>query len=206
MKLKLAGFLAVLLLGLGLVNQAQAAITLRDWAQSPQAVGDKLFTLLGYEAFADDFQIDIFNVGQTFVLTGSPPDDPGFLADPGTYILDYTIEITEPDQVFRTVEADSDFFGPITFTKFVDSEEANLGNGGLATLVNKDGPDLIFGGLTKLWVRDVVEISADDVDKALFSFSNTFTQAVVPEPASIVSFGGLALLMGLVMLRRRKRS
>ncbi len=40
----------------------------------------------------------------------------------------------------------------------------------------------------------------------LESTTNTFTQARVPEPASIVSFGGLALLMGVVMMRRRKRA
>ena len=198
---------------LGFVGQARSGVidtTFGAWAQGPVQDDDKLYTLLGTDikstipitfSSASLASTDIHSV-----FFRASDGIWGLAGTAGSFFVEYTVEIILGDKYFRDVQLDSTIGSSgVSVTKEVRDASDNLL---LPPLTSTDGssvlPTAIPGPpLKKLKIRENLTI---DPNGFLTSVQNTYTQAVVPEPASIVSFGGLALLMGVVMMRRRKRA
>ncbi len=208
---KLVGVLTVVFVASGLASSLHAGIdtTLRQWKDVGKITDqDKIYTFGSTDldlAIGVSFDLDVFPTEDIHQVT---VDKIGS----GTWFLEYTITIDPlSDFYFKAVSLGSNVPGSspdVLVEKFVSYD-----GGPLFTLSSlsgaADGPDLVFPVLTKeLLIRDVFKVDTGVVSGTgiLNSTTNTFTQARVPEPASIVSFGGLALLMGVVMMRRRKRA
>jgi hypothetical protein len=209
MNRKFLGIVIATLLVLGVMGQSQAGVApanIGEWKGLTNGYldQDKLYRLTETDladATPISFSTILFPSYDLHSLTVTAPVNTSL----PSAVLEYTISIIDSPFYFETVSLGIDALGR------VDQEVTKqVYDGGdlLFTLTSTNGndvPPVIVPRLLKtLRIVDTLTVGPDG---ALQSVTNSFTQAVrVPEPASIVSFGGLALLMGFVMMRRRKRA
>jgi len=198
----------------GSVQAAPIVLTMQDWYNNPQQQDqDKLYTL----------DVSNTNLPSTLALTiTTVPIGPfdvhsitvGSAASPigsdVNYVLQYTIEITDPGVFFASVglDVDTQLTGQ-NVRKLVSDNSFNSSNVG--SLVSTDGsaPDdlnVSAGQYTKLWITESFLATGNS---AIVSSTNTYIQDVstvrnLPEPSSLFCFAALGLVGGVLTLRRRK--
>jgi hypothetical protein len=181
---------------------------------------DKLFTLISASATLTNPALDPLNpapVRFSFSVIGGVENHVVTLGDSsnsytmlaGVYDLHYSIEVVgDPNRYIDSASLGVDIGGHpgVTVTKTFRDREGNLigaGLGGVGTIMSVDGtPDS-----TALWTQylDVTEHIVVTGTGAVFSTTDTYTQAVVPEPGSIAiwaSLAGVGLVFGF---KRRMR-
>ncbi len=207
---KIAAVLGVLVCGLMFVSHSQAfTINMNDWAVGgTQVDDDKVYTLKAKDtAFADasvDFSFDRIGAYDFHKVTVTPAS-PGL--HPGTYQLDYDVQITDPSHVFAAASFGMDVTGVGIFqSKGVKDIVGKAGWNGSIQLVSFGGPvsGVIAG--TEISVRLVITVGDDE---RVSSFSDTYAQmdvTKVPEIDPSCAAGALSFLgMGLAMLLGRRR-
>jgi len=209
--LKPTAFLGVLISGLLLVAQSQAAIvsSIGEWKNATVTDQDKLYTYKDSTNLTDNIPVtfNFFPEGGLDVHTVTLTDGAHALEE-GTYTLHYTIDIINaPPPVFWQASLGADVTGQLdVVTVFKEITDENLTT--LVTLTSvagkKDGPKLIPGDRIFIDVFERITVGAGGV---VFSTTDTYTERVVPEPASIAIWAVLAGLgVGLAWWRRRRTS
>jgi len=215
--LKPAAFLGVLIAGLVFVAQSPASVvfdpinrTIDTWGDEPVTDQDKKWTLIDTN-LNPNTAVQFFTTVQTTQDVHSSTLNFVGSLPVGTFFIDYSIEIVgAPLLFFKAVSMDTtvpDQSAPgVTVVKLVD-DDADPVDDPLRTLTSKNGvpsglqffPPL----LTKLWVHETFTVPTDGL---LTNATNTYTQAPIPEPASVLLWLGLGGTAAVVCWwRRRKR-
>jgi hypothetical protein len=181
---------------------------------------DKLFTLISASATLTNPGLDPLNpapirfalnviggIDNHVVTLGDSSTSYTMLA--GVYDLHYSITVTDPTRYISSASLGVDIGGHpgVVATKTFRDREGKLlgaGLGGVGVIKSVDGaPDT-----TALWTQylDVTEHIVVTGTGAVFSTTDTYTEAVVPEPASIAIWASLAGVGLVIGYKRRMRN
>jgi hypothetical protein len=134
----------------------------------------------------------------------------------GTFIIDYTVEITDPAKMFKEFSIGYDATGAGNSGIFTEKKVWSDGINGTALIGTSTASSADIGGsggsgamvpvpsgVTKLFVRDTYSVSS--LTGSLNSITNDYTQMLkpieVPEPSAIL---GILAVAGIGAFARRK--
>jgi len=200
--------------------QAQAVCPLplgqlfSGFKSAPCLVGDKLFTFLASSPTSGAINSGVLLIDQIL----SPTIDrhtfnyrpsPALTQVSGTFVVRYTIEITDPAKMFKSFSIGYDATGAGNFGIFTEKTVWSDAIGGMligtstaTTALGASGAMVsVPSGITKLYVQDTYRV--DDPMGSLNSITNDFMQEVkdVPEPSAIL---GILAVAGIGAFARRK--
>lgn len=188
---------------------------------TPCSVGDKVFTFLDSSPMAGAINNGVLLIDQIL----SPTIDrhtfnyrptPALTQASGTFIIDYTVEITDPAKMFKEFSIGYDATGAGNSGIFTEKKVWSDGINGTALIGTSTASSADIGGsggsgamvpvpsgVTKLFVRDTYSVSS--LTGSLNSITNDYTQMLkpieVPEPSAIL---GILAVAGIGAFARRK--
>jgi hypothetical protein len=122
----------------------------------------------------------------------------------GTYTVEYTVQITDPNFTFLSASIDTTVPGAtpgVTVTKDIYDVSSNLLTSLTSTSGSPDGPNGLGSGLSFI---DVIETFTVDSGGILTAATNTYTQTTkTPSPASLILLG--LGLTGIAAVSRKKK-
>jgi hypothetical protein len=192
---------------------------LSAFKSNPCSVGDKVFTFLGSSPTTGDIDNGVLLIDQILSATidrhtFNYRPTPALTQASGIFIIDYTVEITDPAKMFKEFSIGYDATGAGNSGIFTEKKVWSDGINGTALIGTSTASSADIGGsggsgamvpvpsgVTKLFVRDTYSVSSPT--GSLNSITNDYTQRSIdiPEPSAIL---GILAVAGAGAFARRK--